>query len=135
MRRWLLFVAATMSLSACVDPPPNFVEIFVETLPPGATCGVLQKGAPVGEIAPTPGIALVPNADADYIVACRRNGYQDTSVGAHTIADRGGRDFFGSRVHTPSGALLRVVLAPRTPLPAAAQTMWWPPVPGTPRPY
>jgi len=59
---------------------PDAVEIFVETTPPGAECVISQSGQTIGRIAPTPGIVLVPNIEADYYVSCSRNGYQPVSL-------------------------------------------------------
>jgi len=80
MRKLTLFAACATSLAACASPPPNAVGVFVETFPPGASCIVSRGDQPIGQIDQTPGIATVPNQEADYLVSCRRSGFDD--VGA-----------------------------------------------------
>ena len=82
----IVFAACATSLVACEPPPPNAVGVFVETFPPGASCIVSLGDQPIGQIDQTPGIALVPNQEADYFVLCRRSGFEDAAAVAHARA-------------------------------------------------
>ena len=86
MRKLTLFAACATSLAACGSPPPNAVGVFVETFPPGASCIVSRGDQPIGQIDQTPGIATVPNQEADYLVSCRRSGFEDVGAVVHARA-------------------------------------------------
>ena len=120
---WRLLLCAGW-LAGCA-PPPQAVEIFVDTVPDGASCAVTQNGVPLSTAEPTPAIALVPNVEADYLVRCRRAGYLDADAPVHARADRG-PDMLGDNVHIEGGAWLKLALVPRAPLPPGA-SMWRPP--------
>ncbi len=59
---------------------PSASEIMVETSPPGASCMISQRGAPLGIAEPTPAIAVVDLADAEIGVTCRRAGFAEAAV-------------------------------------------------------
>ena len=80
LRSLVAILACAVSLTACGHSAPDAVEIFVETTPSGAECMISQPGQTIGRIAPTPGIVLVPNIEADYYVSCSRDGYQPVSL-------------------------------------------------------
>lgn len=63
-------------LAGCA-PPPDRIEILVDTRPPGASCLLERQGQPIAAAAPTPAIALVDASDAEITVRCRRNGFAD----------------------------------------------------------
>jgi hypothetical protein len=79
MRLIMTFATGAISLASCGYPLPEAVEIFVNTFPPDASC-VVSRGGQTANVDVTLGIALVPNEEADYLVACRRNGYQEAAA-------------------------------------------------------
>ena len=115
MRKLTLFAACATSLAACGSQPPNAVGVFVETFPPGASCIVSRGDQPIGQIDQTPGIATVPNQEADYLVSCRLNGFEDAGAVVHA---RAVTSYFveylgGKAVHPPGGASINFALKPR----------------------
>jgi hypothetical protein len=117
MRKLTLFAACATSLAACASPPPNVVGVFVETFPPGASCIVSRGDQPIGQIDQTPGIATVPNQEADYLVSCRRSGFADVDAVVHARAIT---TYFveylgGNAIHPPGGASIKFALTPRWP--------------------
>src|ERR1700736_826395 len=101
MRKLTLFAACATSLAACGSPPPNAVGVFVETFPPGASCIVSRGDQPIGQIDQTPGIATVPNQEADYLVSCRRSGFEDVASVIHARALTTYLVIFGRKSHPP----------------------------------
>ncbi len=59
---------------------PSASEIMVETSPPGASCMISQRGAPLGIAEPTPAITVIALADAEIGVTCRRAGFAEAAV-------------------------------------------------------
>ena len=117
MRKLTLFAACATSLAACGSPPPNAVGVFVETFPPGASCIVSRGDQPIGQIDQTPGIATVPNQEADYLVSCRRSGFEDVGAVVHA---RAVTTYFveylgGKAIHPQGGASIKFALTPRWP--------------------
>jgi hypothetical protein len=117
MRKLTLFAACATSLAACASPPPNAVGVFVETFPPGASCIVSRGDQPIGQIDQTPGIATVPNQEADYLVSCRRSGFEDVGAVVHAQAVTTYIvEYFGANaVHPQGGAAIKFALTPRWP--------------------
>jgi hypothetical protein len=94
----------TISLGSCGYGLPDTVEIFVDTVPPGASCIISKNGPPVGQIDSTPGIVVVPNEEADYLVVCSRNGYHGASTVVHARAERRNlNEYFGGTPNRSSG--------------------------------
>jgi hypothetical protein len=110
----LLIFAGYISLAGCGYPPPNAVGVVVDTIPRNAACAVSRDGRPVGHIDSTPGIVLVPNEEADYLVACRRNAYQEVSTVVHARAETTSPFYYlGSKeLHSRGGASLTFPLVP-----------------------
>ena len=117
MRKLTLFAACATSLAACGSPPPNAVGVLVETFPPGASCIVSRGDQPIGQIDQTPGIATVPNQEADYLVSCRRSGFEDVGavVHARAVTTYFVEYFRGKAVHPQGGAAIKFALTPRWP--------------------
>ena len=117
MRKLILFAACATSLAACGFPPPNVVGVFVETFPPGASCIVSRGDQPIGQIDQTPGIAMVPNQEADYLVSCRRSGFEDVGavIHARAVTTYFVEYFGGNAVHPQGGASIKFALTPRWP--------------------
>jgi hypothetical protein len=122
MRKLTLFAACATSLAACGSPPPNAVGVFVETFPPGASCIVSRGDQPIGQIDQTPGIATVPNQEADYLVSCRRSGFEDVGavVHARAVTTYFVEYFGGKAVHPQGGASIKFALTPRWPRDSAS---------------
>lgn len=74
-----------LAVAGCVTRPDR-AEIFVETTPPGADCTLVRDGEPIATVSPSPGIAWVPPGASDVTIACRRNGFHDTSAVAHSLS-------------------------------------------------
>ncbi|MGE5268772.1 MAG: hypothetical protein ACM3JG_03755 [Thiohalocapsa sp.] len=71
---------AVLLLAGCALPPPNYMEVLVETAPPGAACTLGRAGQPLATAAPTPAIALLDPTPAPIDVRCRRAGYADAAL-------------------------------------------------------
>lgn len=116
MRKLLIFAVCAVSLASCRYPTtPDGVEIYVGTSPPDASCIVSRDGRTVGHIDQTPGIAFVPNEEADYLVSCKRNGFQDASGPVHARAVMPSVvEYFGGKSLRPTGGTsIAFVLTPR----------------------
>ena len=80
--RWSLTALATLSaalLASCASAPDR-AEIFISTIPPGASCTLTRLGQPIGTAEPTPAIALVEPSDSEITILCRRQGYADATA-------------------------------------------------------
>jgi hypothetical protein len=75
----------TVVLVGCRPTRPDPGEVFISTVPPGASCIVARDGQPIGQVTPTPGIVLVGQAPSDLTIECRRGGFRD---GAATTRPR-----------------------------------------------
>jgi hypothetical protein len=71
-------LAATFIAGCSSIPEPP--ELLVNTVPPGASCTLTRAGQPIGNIGPTPGIALVDPSAGGMTVECRRQGFADAVV-------------------------------------------------------
>jgi|GraSoiStandDraft_24_1057298.scaffolds.fasta_scaffold240969_3 hypothetical protein len=114
MHKSLMSLACGVSVAACTSALPRSVELFVETSPPHASCVVSSGNEPIGRVDATPGIVLVPNAEADYVVSCRRDGYEDASAVAHAREEtRHPFEYLGGKViRSPGGASVGFALMP-----------------------
>jgi hypothetical protein len=83
----ILALAASVSLSGCYAEHWKEDEILVTTMPPGAACTLAREGRQVGEIASTPGIAMVSRSADDIAIACHRAGYADASAVSHSLGN------------------------------------------------
>ena len=74
-----------------------------------------SRSEPLGQIDATPGIVLVPNAEADYLVSCRRDGYEDVSAVVHAREEtRHPFEYLGGKaIRSLGGASVRFALTPR----------------------
>src|SRR5437660_7102237 len=50
-------------------------ELYVNTNPAGASCGLMRDGRQIATINPTPGTALVQKTKHDITVVCDRDGF------------------------------------------------------------
>jgi hypothetical protein len=101
-------------LNGCGYPPPDRVQILANTIPPGGSCTVSRGGQLIGHVDSTPGIVLVPNEEADYVVACRRNAYQEMGTVVHARTETTSPlYYFGSKeLHSRGGASVTFTLVP-----------------------
>jgi hypothetical protein len=75
----LFVILCAIALPACAQMPTNpytLQSLSVETDPPGAACSLTRAGETIGEIATTPGSAIVTRTKYDIIVVCRKDGYR-----------------------------------------------------------
>jgi hypothetical protein len=86
-RSLILAVAATAALSGCYSDHWQDTDILVSTMPPGADCTLTRGNEKVGEVNPTPGIAVVSRAADDIAIACRRAGFADASAVSHSTGN------------------------------------------------
>ncbi|HEY1795162.1 MAG TPA: hypothetical protein VGG57_03495 [Stellaceae bacterium] len=86
-RSLILAVAATAALSGCYADHWQDTDILVSTMPPGADCTLTRGGEKVGEVNPTPGIAMVGRDAGDIAIACRRAGYADAAAVSHSLGN------------------------------------------------
>jgi hypothetical protein len=63
----------------------------------------------------SPGIALVPNQEAGYLVFCKRSGFEDESIVVHAREERESfRQWLGStEIRNPGGASISLALKPK----------------------
>lgn len=80
MRVFLVLAICAASLAGCHYYRDPGSQVLVETEPPGAACLLSREGAPIAEVNPTPGIALVSRSPYQIAIACRRPGFADTSA-------------------------------------------------------
>jgi hypothetical protein len=86
-RSLFLAVAATAALSGCYADHWQQTDILVSTMPPGADCTLTRGNEKVGEVNPTPGIALVSRSADDIAIACHRTGFADAAAVSHSLGD------------------------------------------------
>jgi hypothetical protein len=114
MPKPLVLALCAMSLAACGYPAPDSVGVFVGTFPPGASCSVVDGAQVVGQVDPTPGIFLVPNQEGDYLVSCRRIGFEDANAIVHARAERRSfRERLGTNAIRASGGAITLALVPK----------------------
>ena len=90
MRHVLTVVSlCAMFLPGCTERP-NPAEIFIATVPPGASCILNRDGQPAGSVSPTPGIALVARSPSEVAIDCRRAGFRDLSTVIRPRGAQGG---------------------------------------------
>jgi len=113
-RRLMVLMGWAAFLSGCGYPLPDRVQILADTIPPGASCVVSRGDQLIDQIALTPGIVLVPNEQADYLVACRRHAYQEVSAVVHVRAATAGLFYYLGSTELPSrgGASITLPLLP-----------------------
>lgn len=90
MRRELILLAAlSAALSGCFSQPRP-PELFVSTVPSGASCIVSGAGQPVAVVEETPGIALLDPAQRELEVRCRRHAFNEAvaTVAAYPVGNR-----------------------------------------------
>jgi hypothetical protein len=111
----ILPLCATALIVGCGDPAPSSVQLFVNTIPSGASCAIALAGQSVSQIESTPGIALVPNQEADYVVSCSRSGHADISGVVHSrTEERSFRELIGGGgVRSVGGGSITFTLVPR----------------------
>jgi hypothetical protein len=109
----ILAFCVTLFAAGCGEPNPSTVQLFVNTIPAGASCAITLAGQGISKIESTPGITLVPNEEADYLVSCSRSGYVDVSSVVHTRTEqRSFRELIGGRdVRSLGGGSITFVLA------------------------
>jgi hypothetical protein len=84
-RSLALAAAATATLCGCYSGHFDQTDILVSTMPPGADCTLTRGNEKVGEINPTPGIAMVSRTDDDIAIACHRAGFADATAVSHSV--------------------------------------------------
>jgi hypothetical protein len=90
MRHELILLAAlSAALTGCFSPPRP-PELFVSTVPSGASCTVSGAGQPVAVVEETPGIALLDPVQRELEVRCRRRAFNEAvaTVAAFPVGDR-----------------------------------------------
>lgn len=84
----LIGVLATMMLviSSCASVfEGKAQQIFVNTNPPGAECGIYRElGARIGTIESTPAQVLIEKSKNDIFIVCVKRGYQQAMVRDHS---------------------------------------------------
>jgi len=76
MRNSIILVLLAGAVLAGCSPHPEPAELLVDTVPPGASCLVARDGWAVGNVYPTPGIALLDDKNpSDAVIQCRRSGF------------------------------------------------------------
>jgi hypothetical protein len=84
MLRPLIFaLACPVALTGCYSGHWDPSEILVTTMPPGASCTLTRHGEKVGEVSPTPGIAMVSRSAEDVAIDCARPGYRNAAAVSH----------------------------------------------------
>lgn len=84
MLRSLIFaLACPLVLAGCYSGHWDDAEILVTTMPPGASCTLTRHGEKIGEVSPTPGIAMVSRSPEDVQIACARPGYRNAAAVSH----------------------------------------------------
>jgi hypothetical protein len=86
-RSLFLAVAATAALGGCYADHWQDTDILVSTMPPGADCTLTRGTEKVGEVNPTPGIAMVSRDAGDIAIACRRAGFADAGAVSHSTGN------------------------------------------------
>jgi hypothetical protein len=86
-RSLTLAVAATAGLAGCYSDHWQQTDILVSTMPPGADCTLTRGNEKVGEVNPTPGIAMVSREADDIAIACHRAGFADATAVSHSLGD------------------------------------------------
>jgi len=110
-----ILALCAVSLAACGYPAASSEGVFVDTFPSGASCAVFYGAQVVGQIVPPPGIVLVPNQEGDYLVACKRNGFEDVNAIVHAGAEiRSFREWLGAKeIRASGGASITFALVPK----------------------
>ena len=78
----LLLAVALAGCSSILEGTSQ--EIVVNTNPSAADCGFYRNGAKIGEVASTPGTALIKKTKYDLTVLCVKQGYQQTTYLNHS---------------------------------------------------
>jgi hypothetical protein len=86
-RSLILAAAATAALSGCYADHWQQTDILVSTMPPGAACTLTRGTEKIGEVNPTPGIAMVSREPDDIAIACRRPGFADAAAVSHSVGN------------------------------------------------
>jgi len=86
-RSLILAVAATAALAGCYSDHWQQADILVSTMPPGADCTLTRGNEKVGEVNPTPGIAMVSRSGDDISITCRRAGFADAAAVSHSLGN------------------------------------------------
>ena len=86
--RMLILISLTF-LAACHHSTPASVGLVIETTPADASCSVSAADQTLSHVDHTPGIAMVPNVENEYVVTCARPGYQESKATAHVRAETG----------------------------------------------
>ena len=61
-------------------------QIWISTAPPDARCKLMRLGAPIGEVASTPGTVTVRRTKHDITIVCSKPGYIDATYMNHSGA-------------------------------------------------
>jgi hypothetical protein len=69
----------------------------------------------IGRIGPTPGIALVPNEERDYLVLCNRSGFEVVSAVLHARTETRSlwQKLGSTEISAPGGVSVTFALIPR----------------------
>ncbi|HVC51383.1 MAG TPA: hypothetical protein VND87_05130 [Stellaceae bacterium] len=79
----ILTLACPLALSGCYSGHWDAAEIMVTTMPPGANCTLTRHGEKIGDVASTPGIAMVSRSGDDVSITCRRAGFAEATAVSH----------------------------------------------------
>lgn len=80
-RSALAVIGTAGLLGACATIMEGTTQsVQITTTPPGAHCSIAREGAPLGEIASTPGSVQVSKSKNDLAVTCSLPGYQTATI-------------------------------------------------------
>ena len=79
--RLIAIPLSLLALSGCASIVSGSSQVVsVSTTPPGATCEVARRGAPLGVINATPGMVHIGKSAADLNVTCTKPGYETATA-------------------------------------------------------
>jgi hypothetical protein len=81
----LILLSVVAFIAACHHAPPASVGLVIETTPADASCSVSTSDQAIAHVDHTPGIAMVPNAESEYVVTCARPGFKETKAATHAL--------------------------------------------------
>jgi hypothetical protein len=119
MRRELtLLAASSIALAGCFSQPRP-PELFVSTVPSGASCTVNRQGQPIAVVEETPGIAILDPTQKEFEVQCRRHAFNDAvaTVAAYPVGERFDYIVAGRPLYEFPGTVT-LVMTPRPLLPS-----------------
>lgn len=111
-RKLVLVVFLSAALAGCFSQPRP-PELFISTVPPGASCTVGPPEQPIAVVPETPGIALVEPGLGEVTVHCRRHAFAD-AVATATARPKG-TSFVAGRAQYDYPGTVTLVMTPQPP--------------------